>query len=162
LNNNLTADQAKKVKISGMGVYVLNEFLDSCGADFEILEDTSATPVSTTTKKAHKTTAGYKYYYVVCIREEAFGSPEVLAAGTTKVDLSTLAGSETPEERAMTDYFDSTEIAYSDDWDDDMWDSLSRYVYEIDENTYNTETGLPKTDTDIIKYVKKSTADYEE
>jgi hypothetical protein len=43
-----------------------------------------------------------------------------------------------------------------------MWDSLSRYVYEIDENTYNTETGLPKTDTDIIKYVKKSTADYEE
>jgi hypothetical protein len=160
--NNLTADQVKKVKISGMGVYALDEFLDSCGVDFEILEDTSATPVSTTTKKAHKTTAGYKYYYVVCISEEAFGSPEVLAAGTAKVDLSTLAGSETPEERAMTDYFDGTEIAYSDDWDDDMWDSLTRYVYEIDADTYKTETGLPKTDSEILKYVEESLADYEE
>jgi hypothetical protein len=160
--NNLTADQAKKVKISSMGIYALDEFLASCGVDFEILEDTSAAHVSTTTKKAHKTTAGYKYYYVVCIREEAFGSPEVLAAGTTKVDLSTLVGSETPAERAMTDYFDSTEIAYSDDWDDDMWDSLTRYVYEIDATTYKTETGLPKTDSEIIRYVEESLADYEE
>lgn len=160
--NNITADQAKKVTISRMGVFVLDEFLANCGVNFEILEDTSVAQVSTTTKKASKAKAGYKYYYVVCMREEAFGSTEVLAAGTIKVDLSKLAGSETPEERAMTDYFDSTEIAYSDDWDDDMWDDLTRYVYEIDANTYKTEIGLPKTDSEIIKYVEDSLADYEE
>lgn len=96
------------------------------------------------------------------MREEAFEPAEVLAAGTIKVDLSKLSGSETPEELAMTDYFDGTGIAYSDDWDDDMWDNLTRYVYEIDEDVYKTEKGLPKTDSEIIKYVEDSVADYEE
>ena len=62
----------------------------------------------------------------------------------------------------MTDYWDATGIPYSDDWDDNMWDSLMRYVYEIDEPTYRTRVGLPKTDVDIIKYVEDSVAEYEE
>ena len=59
----------------------------------------------------------------------------------------------------MTDFWDATEIPYSDSWDDDMYDSLMRYVYEIDETTYNTKAGLPKTDAEIIKYVEDSTVD---
>ena len=62
----------------------------------------------------------------------------------------------------MTDFWDATEIPYSDDWDDDMYDSLMRYVYEIDETIYNTRAGLPETDADIIKYVEDSIAEYED
>ena len=62
----------------------------------------------------------------------------------------------------MTDYFDAAEIAYSDDWSDDMWDSLARYVFEIDEITYKTEAGLPKTDAEILQFVEDSIAAYED
>ena len=127
----------------------------------EVLKTAEYVVLTSTGSKSTNSTI-YRYYYVVCLLEEFFSGPRVLASGTIKVDITTLTESETPEERAMTDYFDSTEIAYSDDWDDDMWDNLYRYVYEIDENTYNTEAGLPKTDADIIKYVEESTADYEE
>lgn len=112
-------------------------------------------------KETTAKTANYKYYYVVCLLED-FGSEKVLAAGTIKVDPSRLVGSETAEERAMTDYFDATEIAYSDDWSDDMWDSLARYVFEIDEITYKTEVGLPKTDAEILQFVEDSIAAYED
>lgn len=97
----------------------------------------------------------------MCLLED-FGSEKVLAAGTIKVDPSRLVGSETAEERAMTDYFDAAEIAYSDDWSDDMWDSLARYVFEIDEITYKTEAGLPKTDAEILQFVEDSIAAYED
>ena len=119
------------------------------------------TVIASTSSKGSGSSS-YKYYYVVCVLEEAFSSPTVLSAGTIKIDVNKVSAHETPEELAMTDYFDRAGIVYSDDWDDDMWDYLTRYVYEIDATTYETESGLPKTNADILKYVEDSLADYEE
>lgn len=137
--------------------------IDSIRAfDYEKVFNTANYTVLASTSNNGPGSASYKYYYVVCILEEAFSSPTVLSAGTIKIDVSKISAHETPEEVAMTDYFERAEIAYSDAWDDDMWDYLTRYVYEIDTTTYETEAGLPKTDTEILKYVEDSLADYKE
>lgn len=102
----------------------------------------------------------YKYYYVVCLNDD---TSEIYDTGVRRVDADWCAArGYDPAEEAMTDFWDATGIPYSDDWDDDMWDSLMRYVYEIDEHTYNTKSVLPKTDKEILKYVEDSLADYEE
>jgi hypothetical protein len=114
-------------------------------------------------KPLNEAAANYKYYYVVCVLEDFGKISEVLAAGVRKVDVDWCSKrGYDPAEEAMTDFWDATEIPYSDNWDDDMYDSLMRYVYEIDETTYNTRAGLPKADADIIKYVEDSTAEYED
>lgn len=101
----------------------------------------------------------YKYYYVVCILNET----EVLSAGVQPVDLDFAAKTKTdPAELAVCDYFDATNIPYEDTWEDYMWDELDRYAYEIDEQTYKTEQGLPKSDADILAYVKNNVDALEE
>lgn len=101
----------------------------------------------------------YKYYYVVCILNET----EVLSAGVQSVNLDFAAKTNTnPAELAVCDYFDATNIPYEDTWEDHMWDDLDRYAYEIDEQTYKTEQGLPKSDADILKYVKNNVDALEE
>ena len=114
-------------------------------------------------KSLTEAAANYKYYYVVCALEDFGKISEILAAGVRRVDADWCARrGYDPAEEAMTDFWDATEIPYSDDWDDDMYDSLMRYVYEIDETIYNTRAGLPETDADIIKYVEDSIAEYED
>lgn len=137
--------------------------IDSIRAyDYAKVFSTANYTVIASTSSKGSGSSSYKYYYVVCVLEEAFSSPTVLSAGTIKIDVNKVSAHETPEELAMTDYFDRAGIVYSDDWDDDMWDYLTRYVYEIDATTYETESGLPKTNADILKYVEDSLADYEE
>ena len=95
----------------------------------------------------------YKYYYVVCILNET----EVLSAGVQSVDLDFATKTKSnPAELAVCDYFDATNIPYEDTWEDHMWDNLDRYAYEIDEHTYKTKQGLPKSDADILKYIENN------
>lgn len=88
-------------------------------------------------------------FYVICTIDGA-----VVAHGVQEVDTATLTDWEDAEDRAMTDFFDATEIAYSGEYDDDDgefdWDRLERYVFQADD-----ESTLPKTNREAQKFLDK-------
>ena len=97
-----------------------------------------------------------RYFYVIC---KMYG--KIVAHGDIEVDLTKLSAHETASERAMTDYFDGTEIAYSGEYDDENgefdWDALERFVIEIDKNE-----ALPKTDEEAEKFLQDAEIALEE
>jgi hypothetical protein len=113
--------------------------------------------------------ANIKHYYVICTIDD-----EIVSHGVQKVDIDTLYRSETGEERAMTDYFDATEIAYNGEYDDDDgefdWDRLTRYVGEIDPSEISVYEKYTDADAQrlieeedlVVEGVKKQARDWKE
>lgn len=95
-------------------------------------------------------TADKKHFYVVCLIDD-----KIVAHGIQTVDLSALSKHETPEEFAMTEFFDGTEIAYNGEYDDENgefdWDRLTRYVGELSETELDLYKNL--SDEEIMELV---------
>ncbi len=98
-----------------------------------------------------------KFYYVICKMYD-----KIVAHGIQRVNLASLAGLETAEERAITDFFDGTNIAYNGEYDDEDgefdWDGLTRYSGEI--SVEDLDKYMRLSDDDAQKLIDDSGLDF--